>query len=100
MGGKPLGLVPDVPESDAMKIASERTNKAGKRVVTVETDRMTAHQGTESLIQLAADLRATAPHVLEVFDLRRASGLMQRAADAIERLAPLEPDIDAAPGEN
>ena len=38
MGGKPLGLVPDVPESDAMKITSERTNKAGKRIVTVELD--------------------------------------------------------------
>ena len=61
---------------------------------------MTTHQGTESLIELAADLRATAPHVLEVFDLRRAAGLMQKAADALDRLAPLEPDIDAVPGED
>lgn len=61
---------------------------------------MTDPQGTESLLDLATDLRATAPNVRSFFDHSRAAFLMERAADAIERLAPLEPDIDVAQGEN
>lgn len=61
---------------------------------------MTAHQGTESLIELAADLRIISPHVRDAYDLRKGAMLMMRAADAIERLAPLEPDIDVSVGEN
>lgn len=57
-------------------------------------------QGTESLLDLAADLRETAPHVRNVFQLGRGALLMEKAADALERLAELEPDIDVAPGEN
>ena len=58
------------------------------------------HQGTSSLLTLAGDLRTTAPHVPELYDLRKASKLMMIAADAIERLAPLEEDIDVVIGEN
>lgn len=58
------------------------------------------NQGTEALLNLAADLRATAPNVRDVFDLKKGAALMERAADAIERLAEFDPDIDAAPGEN
>lgn len=61
---------------------------------------MTTHQGTESLVALAEELRATAPNVRDVFDLRHGAALMERAADAIERLAELEPDIDVVAGEN
>lgn len=61
---------------------------------------MSAHQGTESLIELAADLRATAPNVRDAFRLGHGARLMERAADAIERLAPLEPDIAVSVGEN
>jgi hypothetical protein len=61
---------------------------------------MTAHQGTESLIALAADLRTIAPHVKDAYDLRKGAMLMMRAADALERLAHLEPDIDVVAGEN
>ena len=58
------------------------------------------HQGTESLLTLAADLRETAPHVVDVFDLRKGARLMEKAADALERLAELEPDINVEPGVN
>lgn len=57
-------------------------------------------QGTESIMALADDLEATAPHVREAYDLRRGSQLMQRAAEALRRLAPLEPDIEVREGEN
>jgi len=58
------------------------------------------NQGTEALIELASDLRSTAPNVREVFNLRKGAALMERAATAIERLAPLEPDIDVELGEH
>ena len=56
--------------------------------------------GTESLLTLAADLRRAAPHVRDAFDLRLGSHLMERAAEAIERFAACEPDIEVEPGEN
>lgn len=58
------------------------------------------HQGTESLLTLAADLRATAPNVRDAFQLGRGARLMERAADALDRLAPLEPDVEVVAGEN
>lgn len=61
---------------------------------------MTAHQGTESLLTLAADLRETAPNVRDAFQLGRGARLMERAADAIERLADLEPDIEVVQGDS
>jgi hypothetical protein len=51
--------------------------------------------GTESLLQLSADLRQTAPNVRAWFDHSRAAELMEKAADALERLAPLDPDLEA-----
>jgi type VI protein secretion system component VasF len=61
---------------------------------------MSEPQGTESLLQLAGDLRSTAPNVRAWFDHSKAAMLMERAADAIERLAHFEPDIDVEHGEN
>ena len=58
------------------------------------------HQGTSGLLELAVELREIAPHVKSAFDLRKGAMLMMRAADALERLAPLEPDIEATQGEN
>lgn len=57
-------------------------------------------QGTHNLLSLSAELQETAPHVRECYDLGRGCKLMQRAAEVIERLAPMDPDIDVAPGEN
>jgi hypothetical protein len=51
--------------------------------------------GTESLLQLSADLRQTAPNVRAWFDHSKAAELMEKAADALERLAPLDPDLEA-----
>ena len=58
------------------------------------------HSGTESLIELANDLEAVAPNIEAWFDHTRAAALMRKAATEIRRLAPLDPDIDVAPGEN
>jgi len=58
------------------------------------------HSGTESLIALADDLDATAPNIEAWFDHTRAAALMRKAAAELRRLAPLDPDIDVAPGEN
>jgi len=58
------------------------------------------HQGTESLTELADELDAVAPNVEAWFDHTRAATLMRKAATEIRRLAPLDPDIDVAPGEN
>jgi len=57
-------------------------------------------QGTHSLLDLAAELKDTAPHVRECYDLGRGCKLMQRAAEVIERLAPMDPDIEVDHGEN
>lgn len=56
--------------------------------------------GTESLIALADDLEAVAPNIEAWFDHKRAAALMRKAATEIRRIAPLDPDIDVAPGEN
>lgn len=58
------------------------------------------HSGTESLIELANELEAVAPNIEAWFDHKRAAALMRKAATEIRRLAPLDPDIDVAPGEN
>jgi hypothetical protein len=58
------------------------------------------NQGTESLLKLADDLAEAAPNVQGGFHLGHAAKLMERAAEAIKRLAPMEPDIDVAQGEN
>lgn len=58
------------------------------------------NQGTEALIKLAAEGRERAPHLLEFRDFRKSAEWMIKAASTIERLAPLEPDLQAEPGEN
>lgn len=58
------------------------------------------YSGTESLIELADELEAVAPNIEAWFDHKRAAALMRKAATEIRRLAPLDPDIDVAPGEN
>lgn len=61
---------------------------------------MTTTQGTDALLALADDLEAVAPNVESWFDHKRAAALMRKAAAELRRLAPLDPDIDVAPGEN
>lgn len=56
--------------------------------------------GTEALLQLAADLAEAAPQVRSGYHLGRAAGLMELAAEAIKRLAELEPDMQVEQGEN
>lgn len=56
-------------------------------------------RGTESLVELAKDLRAIAPHIRDAYDLRKGAMLMQMAADVIERLAAHEPDIEVVVSE-
>jgi len=56
--------------------------------------------GTEALLELAGELAAAAPEVRGGYHLGRAAKLMERAAEAIKRLAPLEPDLEVEPGEN
>lgn len=53
-------------------------------------------QGTESLIDLADELREVAPNVRSWFDHIKAARLMEKAADVIERMAPIGPPC---PGE-
>lgn len=57
------------------------------------------HQGTESLLSMAADLRAKAAHVEDFWDHRRAAIAMRQAAATLERLAPLDPEIEVVRGE-
>lgn len=57
-------------------------------------------QGTHSLLDLVAELQEAAPHVREGYDLGRSCKLMQRAAEVIERLAPMDPDIEVEHSEN
>lgn len=59
-----------------------------------------SNQGTESLLNLADELEAVAPNIEAWFDHKRAAALMRKASTEIRRLAPLDPDIDVAPGEN
>jgi len=56
---------------------------------------MTPDQGTDSLLQLAAELRRTAPAVRSFASHTKAAALMEQAAAALEKLAPLDPDIQA-----
>lgn len=57
-------------------------------------------QGTTRLLELAKELRELAPHVAQAYDLTYSSRLMVMAADSIDALAYLDPDIDSEPGEN
>lgn len=57
-------------------------------------------QGTTSLLALAREGRERAPHLLEFHDFRKSAEWMIKAADALERLAPMESDIEVVEGEN
>lgn len=57
-------------------------------------------QGTEAMNKLAEDLVESAEHVRGGYHLGRAANLMERAAETISRLAPLDPDLDVQHGEN
>lgn len=56
--------------------------------------------GTESLLLLADELEQSAEHVQGGYHLGQAAERMERAAKAIRRLAPLEPDLQVEQGEN
>lgn len=57
-------------------------------------------QGTQALLDLARELRETAPKVRSICDLKRGARLMETAAEALQRLAEYEPDVEAVTGEN
>ena len=57
-------------------------------------------QGTASLLSLAASLRQSREKVANFYGRQDAMRDMEQAADALERLAPLEPDLDVQQGEN
>lgn len=55
---------------------------------------MTPEHGTDNILALAADLRKTAPAVRSFASHTKAAALMEQAAAALEKLAPLDPDIE------
>ena len=57
-------------------------------------------QGTASLLSLAASLRQSREKVANFYGRQDAMRDMEQAADALERLAHLEPDMDVVEGEN
>lgn len=57
-------------------------------------------QGTENHLALAAELREAAPDCRDYIGVKRSATLMERAAEVIERLAPLDPDIDVELGQS
>ena len=57
-------------------------------------------QGHDSLLALAAELRERAVNVESFFDHRAAADTMRRAANTLERIAPLDPEIECVEGEN
>jgi hypothetical protein len=61
---------------------------------------MSAHQGTESLLELAAELEEVAPMIEEFFNHKRAAALMRKTAGVVRRLAPLDPEIEVVRGEH
>ena len=59
-----------------------------------------SNQGTSSLLELAQDLRDSRIEVADHHGRRRAMDVMERAAAALERLAPLDPEIEVVLGEH
>ena len=57
-------------------------------------------QGTASLLSLAASLRQSREKVANFYGRQDAMRDMEQAADALERLAHLEPDLEVQHGEN
>ena len=57
-------------------------------------------QGTASLLSLAASLRESREKVANFHGRQDAMRDMEQAADALERLAHLEPDLEVEHGTN
>lgn len=57
-------------------------------------------QGTASLLSLAASLRQSREKVANFYGRQDAMRDMEQAADALERLAHLEPDLEVEHGTN
>lgn len=55
---------------------------------------MTPEHGTDNILALAVELRRTAPAVRAFSSHSKAASLMEKAAAALEKLAPLDPDIE------
>lgn len=58
------------------------------------------HYGSTALLDLATELREVAAHIEEWYDHKRAAALMRRSATTLERLAPLDPEIEVVRGEH
>lgn len=58
------------------------------------------NQGTESLLELAAELEEVATNVEGFFNHKRAAALMRKTAGVVRRLAPLDPEIEVVLGEH
>ena len=58
------------------------------------------HQGTEALNELAETARGIAVRIREFRATRMDAATIEVVADALERLAPLEPDLQVEHGEN
>lgn len=58
------------------------------------------NQGTEALTELAETTRNIAVRIREFRATRMDAATIEVVADALERLAPLEPDLRVEQGEN
>jgi len=61
---------------------------------------MTTHQGTASLLEFASSLEQRAENLRSFFDYNAGAADLLRCKAIIERLAVLEPEIEAVVGEN
>ena len=57
-------------------------------------------QGTEQLLRFVTDLRESAEDSLSFCSHRRTAERCLMAAEVIERLAPLDPDVEVKLGES
>ena len=57
-------------------------------------------QGTTSLLEFAASLEQRAENLRAFFDYNAGAADLLKCKEIIERLAPLEPEIEAVIGEN
>lgn len=61
---------------------------------------MTTPQGTTALLEFAATLPQRSENLRSFFDYNAGARDLLTCKEIIERLAPFDPDIDSAPGEN
>lgn len=57
-------------------------------------------QGTAAILEFAATLPQRAENLRSFFDYNAGARDLLVCKEIIERLAPFDPDIDSAPGEN